>query len=87
MLPLARLLVSLASLTMALAGVPAVAANDAPAEPADWVVLVYGGSDNDSEESFCPDMEDLRRGLAPASTPRAATVAADAPRAFMNGPG
>ena len=34
-----------------------------------WTVLVYGGSDNDSEESFCPDMADLMDGLgAPGIT-------------------
>lgn len=29
----------------------------------DWTVLLYGGSDNDSEESFCPDVGALCRGL------------------------
>ena len=28
-----------------------------------WTVLVWGASDNDSEGSFCPDVEALRRGL------------------------
>lgn len=32
-------------------------------EPNDWTVLVYGCQDNDSEESFGPDMADLRAGL------------------------
>lgn len=35
--------------------------------PNHWTVLVYGGADNDSEESFCPDMAALQRSLPDAA--------------------
>ena len=35
-----------------------------PLQAADtWTLVVYGGSDNDSEASFCPDMADLMESL------------------------
>ncbi len=39
---------------------------DPPAERA-WTVLFYGASDNDSEQSFVPDMADLAEGFAAGS--------------------
>ncbi|MFG0315992.1 MAG: clostripain-related cysteine peptidase [Planctomycetota bacterium JB042] len=49
-----------AALLVALAS--PVPPDGAPA-PNDWTILVYGGSDNSSEESFGPDVEALRRGI------------------------
>ncbi|MEM7204178.1 MAG: clostripain-related cysteine peptidase [Planctomycetota bacterium] len=45
------------------------------APPRSWTVLVYGGSDNDSEESFCPDIQKLRTALPDSGTDEAARVA------------
>ncbi len=42
-----------------------LAAQDKAAEAArPWTLMIYGGSDNDSERSFCPDMADMRDALA-----------------------
>lgn len=46
-----------------------IAPSPTPLEDNAWTILVYGAADNDSEESFCPDMADLMDGLgAPGLT-------------------
>jgi len=59
----------------------------APCTPAQtpWTVLVYGASDNDSEHSFVPDLEDLRRGLPPEGVDVVALV--DRSPDFSDAPG
>ena len=69
---------------LVLAVLPVSVARDTPAA-SDWTVLVYGASDNDSERSFVPDLEDLRRGLPPSGIDVVALV--DRSAEYTSAPG